>query len=182
MKLSRQLREERAFVEISLGDSVICRICSASLKTYADACTAGLQEQCPGFVAIEQAKKTFADSQTIADLRKLLAHYEWRPIAKIHEDFGPCVLMNINDPGYMEVGSNLSTDYDESKWTHFAEVPKLTSEQAEKLILAMDEQVGPCNDCGVTIPIGDELCGACHKKQLDEEQFDDRAHRCPPRE
>lgn len=39
-----------------------------------------------------------------------------------------------------------------------------------------------CNDCGVTIPTGDELCGACHKKQLDEEQFDDRAHRCPPRE
>lgn len=73
----------------------------------------------------------------ITALRKVLAQYAWRPIDKIHEDYGPCVLMNINDPGYQEIGSNLNTDFDESKWTHFAEVPKLTNEQAEELMRAM---------------------------------------------
>lgn len=29
--------------------------------SYADACSADLQEQCPGFLAIEQAKKSYAD-------------------------------------------------------------------------------------------------------------------------
>lgn len=60
MKLSQQLQDERAFVEGSLGDSEICQECSATLKTFADACTANLQEQCEGFDAIEKAKRDFA--------------------------------------------------------------------------------------------------------------------------
>ena len=60
MKLSRRLQDERAFVEQSLGDSVLCEWCHATLATYADECTADLQEICPGFVAIEKAKKDFA--------------------------------------------------------------------------------------------------------------------------
>lgn len=60
MKLSRCVQEERAFIEAYLGDSVICGKCSATLKTFADACTAGLQDQCPGYLAIERAKAYFA--------------------------------------------------------------------------------------------------------------------------
>ena len=63
MKLSKKLQDEREFVERSLGDSVICSRCSATLRAYADACTADLQELCPGFLAIEQAKKDFAASR-----------------------------------------------------------------------------------------------------------------------
>lgn len=60
MKDSQRLQEERAFVERSLSDSVICRDCSATLKTYADACTAGLGDACPGFWAIERCRTDFA--------------------------------------------------------------------------------------------------------------------------
>lgn len=61
MKLSQRLQDERAFVERSLGDSIICKRCEATLPTFADACTADLQEPCPGFMVIERAKKEFAD-------------------------------------------------------------------------------------------------------------------------
>jgi len=60
MRLSQRLQQERAFVERSLGDSVICLNCRATLQTFTDACTADLKEQCSGFLAIEQAKKDFA--------------------------------------------------------------------------------------------------------------------------
>ena len=63
--------------------------------------------------------------------------HEWRPISEIHEDFGSCVLMQIDDPGHVAIGSNLDLDWDESKWTHFAPVPHLTTEQAESLKAAM---------------------------------------------
>jgi hypothetical protein len=66
-----------------------------------------------------------------------LAQYRWRPISEIHEDYGPCVLMRIDDPGYLEVGSSLDPDFDEREWTHFTEVPKLTGEEAERLKAAM---------------------------------------------
>lgn len=64
--------------------------------------------------------------------------YRWRPIAEIHEDLGPCVLIRLDDPGYMEVGSNLDEDFNETGWTHFAEVPKLMNDEAEQLRAAMD--------------------------------------------
>lgn len=62
MKLSQRLLEERAFVERSLGDSIICRDCGATLSTYAERCSSDLQEMCDGFIAIEQAKIDFARS------------------------------------------------------------------------------------------------------------------------
>lgn len=74
-----------------------------------------------------------AKDKRITDLVATLAPYRWRPIDQIHEDFGPCVLMHINDPGHLNLGSNLDLDFDESQWTHFAEVPKLTHEEAERL-------------------------------------------------
>lgn len=63
MKLSQRLLDERAFVERTLGDSVICADCKATLKTFADACTADLDEPCPGYLAIERAKDKFAASR-----------------------------------------------------------------------------------------------------------------------
>ena len=45
-----------ARVESVLGDSVICGRCNATLKTFAEACTAGLDDQCPGFLTIERAR------------------------------------------------------------------------------------------------------------------------------
>lgn len=91
---------------------------------------------------------TFEDHfETTADLileverqtrEQALEPYRWRPIAEMHEDCGSCVLMDIDDAGDLAIGSNLDTDFDESLWTHFAEVPKLTNEEAEKLIAAME--------------------------------------------
>lgn len=75
----------------------------------------------------------------IEALKAELAHYKWRPIADIHEDSGPCVLMNLADPGYLEIGSNLNADFDESLWTHFAEVPKLSTKEAVALAQAMGQ-------------------------------------------
>lgn len=53
----------------------------------------------------------------------------WRPISEIHEDYGPCILVNIEDPGYMEIGSNLDLDFDASEWTHFHPVPDMELER-----------------------------------------------------
>lgn len=42
----------------------------------------------------------------------------------------------------------------------------------------------PCNDCGVMVPVGHELCPRCTERQEYEERMED-AHpewRCPPRE
>lgn len=61
----------------------------------------------------------------------------WCPIAELHEDDGPCVLMDIDDPGHLEIGSNLDLDFDESEWTHFVPVPPLSIEEARQLKLAM---------------------------------------------
>jgi hypothetical protein len=41
--------------EAVLGDAVICDRCGATMATYADDCSAPLDEACPGFLAIEQA-------------------------------------------------------------------------------------------------------------------------------
>ena len=60
MKLSERLREQSAFVERAFGDSPICRDCGATLATFPDACTADLDDPCPGYLAIERAKTEFA--------------------------------------------------------------------------------------------------------------------------
>lgn len=61
---------------------------------------------------------------------------QWKPIAEIHEDLGSCVLMRLDDPGYMGVGNNLDLDFNEQGWTHFVQVPKLTHEEAAALAKA----------------------------------------------
>lgn len=38
-----------------LPDGAICNRCGATLATYADQCTAALDDPCPGFVALEEA-------------------------------------------------------------------------------------------------------------------------------
>lgn len=39
-----------------------------------------------------------------------------------------------------------------------------------------------CNDCGVLVYVGDELCGACFKQQIDCEFWESLEERWPPRE
>ena len=48
---ARNLKE----LEQAIGDRVICSRCGATLDTYAEACTAALDERCPGLEAIECA-------------------------------------------------------------------------------------------------------------------------------
>lgn len=44
-------------VEKELGDGrVICERCGATLATYAEFCSAPLEEQCPGYVTIEKVR------------------------------------------------------------------------------------------------------------------------------
>lgn len=46
-----------SIVEAELGGGrVICDRCHATLETFADVCSAGLLDQCQGFLAIDKAK------------------------------------------------------------------------------------------------------------------------------
>lgn len=74
----------------------------------------------------------------IALREEYFARFRWRPISEIHEDLGTCVLININDPGDIGIGSNLNTDWDESRWTHFHQIAPLTNEQAEAMNREME--------------------------------------------
>lgn len=85
----------------------------------------------------------------IAELRKdrerlteLDKRYRWRTIAEFHEDYGPCVVINIEDPGHLEIEWVTSLDYDESLWTHFSQIAPLSNEEAELMIAAMAEGKG----------------------------------------
>lgn len=70
-------------------------------------------------------------SEAIA-LRELVDRYRWRPISEIHEDFGECVLIDINSPGRIAVGKYDDADF-ESSWTHFSRIVPLSHEEAVKL-------------------------------------------------
>lgn len=83
----------------------------------------------------ERAYKAEAE---VERLRAALGHYRWRPISEIHEDYGSCVLMHLEDPGYLEIGTNLDVGFDESQWTHFTEVPKLSHTEAQELLAALE--------------------------------------------
>lgn len=74
------------------------------------------------------------------ELDRLAKRYCWRPIAELHEDYGQCVLMHIDDPGHMEVGSNLDVDFDASLWTHFAQIVPLGQEEYGRLREAMKSE------------------------------------------
>ena len=67
-----------------------------------------------------------------------LGECAWRPISEIHEDHGPCVVMDISAAGYREITHVCSLDFDESRWTHFAPIPSMTHEDAERLIAEME--------------------------------------------
>lgn len=67
-------------------------------------------------------------------LASMNARHRWRPIAEIHEDYGPCILMNIEDPGYLEIGNCTNTDWGESQWSHFSQITSLTCEEAEEML------------------------------------------------
>jgi len=59
MKLSDRLKAEHAFIIAKFGDDPICPRCSATLETFSDVCAADLCDQCPGFLAIDNAKAEF---------------------------------------------------------------------------------------------------------------------------
>jgi ribosomal protein L40E len=62
MRKSELLKAEVAFVEREIGQRVICSRCGARLESYASFCTADLSEACPGFEAIEQARRKFKET------------------------------------------------------------------------------------------------------------------------
>lgn len=76
------------------------------------------------------------------ELTRLAERYCWRPISEIHEDCGPCVVMHINDPGNIELTSNLCPEFDESDWTHFSQIVPLTNAQAEEMRAEMERIAG----------------------------------------
>jgi ribosomal protein L40E len=50
----RELRERvQQIVRAEFGGRVICTRCRATLSTYADKCSADLDERCPGFNAVD---------------------------------------------------------------------------------------------------------------------------------
>lgn len=53
---SRTERIDKA-VEAALGDREICDRCKATFQNWADLCTAPLGEECPGFKAIDDARR-----------------------------------------------------------------------------------------------------------------------------
>lgn len=112
------------------------------------------------------------------------AHFQWRPISEIHEEFGPCVVINLRDPGDLAIGSNIDTDWDDKRWTHFARIPPLDHDHAAALLAEMDARMEPCNDCGEDVPAGDLLCSSCRNVEIEKEEWD-KLHPeayCPPRE
>lgn len=46
---------EQAHIERTIGAAEICARCHATLATYHDACSAMLDDPCPGFETIERA-------------------------------------------------------------------------------------------------------------------------------
>jgi hypothetical protein len=53
---AREATEQRNRRVAALGAATICDRCQATLATYGTACTAALDDRCPGFMAIEAAK------------------------------------------------------------------------------------------------------------------------------
>lgn len=55
-KPSARQRRINDAVEAELGSAVICARCGCTLATFADKCSADLDEACPGFQRIDKAK------------------------------------------------------------------------------------------------------------------------------
>ena len=58
-RLSERLQKEHKFITAKFGRSSICDRCGATLDTFADVCEADLDDPCPGFLAIDNAKAEF---------------------------------------------------------------------------------------------------------------------------
>lgn len=76
-----------------------------------------------------------------AEVAKLKDRYKWQPIAEIHEDFGDVVLVNVNDCGFMRIGSCVVIDWDATKWTHFARYAPIGQEEYEYMMASYRKQV-----------------------------------------
>jgi hypothetical protein len=59
----------------------------------------------------------------------------WRPISEAHEDFGPIILIDINDPGTHEISHVCDPDWESwaNGMTHFAQLPSLNNDEAAAL-------------------------------------------------
>ncbi len=59
-KVPNRIRELRArvaaLVRARVGPGVICSRCGARYATYADVCSADLDERCPGFIVIDRVQ------------------------------------------------------------------------------------------------------------------------------
>lgn len=55
----KYLRRRNRFVEEWLGNEKICERCGATLATYAELCSAPLDDPCPGFMTVEAAIAEF---------------------------------------------------------------------------------------------------------------------------
>lgn len=62
---------------------------------------------------------------------------QWHPIEEMHEDDGPCVVIDMEDPGMLAIGHVCDIERDWEEWaTHFVKLPRLTEEDADRLIAA----------------------------------------------
>ena len=77
-------------------------------------------------------------------IAELEARYKWRPISEAHEDHGPCVYIDIQDPGSQCIAHVCDVNYAEDieGMTHFAQLPELTQEMAQDLIAAQRQKEG----------------------------------------
>lgn len=90
----------------------------------------------------------------------------WRPISEIHKDYGPCVLMNLADPGHLEIGSNVDLNWDDTQWTHFAQVPRLTTKEAERMALERPADRSTLPPIGTALsPLTTELAAISQAKE-----------------
>lgn len=69
---------------------------------------------------------------------------EWRPISNVHEDHGPVILIDMRDPGHQLISHVCSRDWDVDSegMTHFAQLPDLATETAERLLDELDGKEG----------------------------------------
>ena len=67
---------------------------------------------------------------------------KWRPITEVHEEFGPVVVIDANDPGGVTVQwpGEIALDDDGTRWTHFAELPLLTNEMGAAMMESLYER------------------------------------------
>lgn len=82
MKLSKRLEDEKSFVEGYCGERVICDRCSATIHTYHSSCSADLSDPCPGFMAVERARRIFNETLRKS---KVCGKKSWSAVCQIRE-------------------------------------------------------------------------------------------------